>query len=296
MNRIFSRGLTTFELVMLIAVIIACVNVDARAATSVPYIFPGGLDGSTRWGQVNEDFSALGLAIDTISLTPGPQGPQGPAGPQGPQGPAGPAGGGSITIGALNGTDCTDSYGLSAKLVVSVNPDGSYTITCNGAKTVFITSDTFNGNLGGLAGADQLCQARAVQAGLLGNFKAWLSDDMQSPQTRFTHPNLPYVLVNKTTVIAVSWTALVGGVNLLNPISLDQYGNDIGSGYTFVWTDTIPYGTQTHIGWDNCNQWTDSSVTAGAVGIAIAGLTYAPWTQGGDMPCSSLAHLYCFQQ
>jgi hypothetical protein len=74
------------EVVMLLVVIIVGVKIDARAATTVPYIFPGGDD--SRWGKVNDDFSTLGKAIDNFKLTPGPQGPQGPVGPPGPAGPS----------------------------------------------------------------------------------------------------------------------------------------------------------------------------------------------------------------
>ena len=44
-----------------------------------------------------------------------------------------------------------------------------------GAKVIFASSDdTFTGNLGGVAGADATCNTLAANAGLSGNFKAWL--------------------------------------------------------------------------------------------------------------------------
>src|SRR5207248_2675590 len=56
--------------------------------------------------------------------------------------------------------------------------------TCTGSacvvmvnKRVFVTSVMYDGNLGGLAGADAKCQARATAASLSGTYKAWLSDD-----------------------------------------------------------------------------------------------------------------------
>jgi len=48
-------------------------------------------------------------------------------------------------------------------------------------RIVFATSTLQNGNLGGLAGADQICQEHADAAGLLGSFKAWLSDSRPPP-------------------------------------------------------------------------------------------------------------------
>src|SRR4051812_33658723 len=62
--------------------------------------------------------------------------------------------------------------------------------TC-GACLAFVTSTVHNGNLGGLNGADGICQARAAAGGLPGastpgTYKAWLSDNLgDSPSTRF---------------------------------------------------------------------------------------------------------------
>ena len=76
-----------------------------------------------------------------------------------------------------------------------------------------------NGNLGGLAGADAICQARAEAAGSLaapGTYLAWLSDagggvdPPVSPSTRFIQASVPYRLVNGT-IVAASWSDLVDG-------------------------------------------------------------------------------------
>ena len=67
-------------------------------------------------------------------------------------------------------------------------------------KRVFVTSSTFDGNLGGLAGADVKCQGAATTAGLPGTFRAWLSDSTTSASARLTHSALPYALVNDVQV------------------------------------------------------------------------------------------------
>jgi hypothetical protein len=51
---------------------------------------------------------------------------------------------------------------------------------CNPCK-VFVTSTVHDGNLGGLAGADAICNSLASDAGLPGTYKAWLSDGFNSP-------------------------------------------------------------------------------------------------------------------
>ena len=43
------------------------------------------------------------------------------------------------------------------------------------ARLVFITSTLHDGNLGGVAGADQICNELASDAGLPGTYMAWLS-------------------------------------------------------------------------------------------------------------------------
>jgi hypothetical protein len=52
---------------------------------------------------------------------------------------------------------------------------------------VFVTSTTQTGNLGGLSGADQICNDRAVAAGLTGNYLAWLSTSSMDAIDRFSN-------------------------------------------------------------------------------------------------------------
>jgi len=52
----------------------------------------------------------------------------------------------------------------------------------NRPKKVFVSSQTYVGNLGGVAGADSLCQGLATAAGLTGTFKAFLSDSGVNPR------------------------------------------------------------------------------------------------------------------
>ena len=97
---------------------------------------------------------------------------------------------------------------------------------CNPCR-VFVTSTTHDGNLGGLAGADAICQARAAAAGLPGTYLAWLSDGSASPATRFlTQSAGPYRLVNGTT-IADDWADLTSG-DLDAPINITETGDPPG--------------------------------------------------------------------
>ncbi len=88
--------------------------------------------------------------------------------------------------------------------------DGS--LPCDEAEcTVFVTSTRHDGDLGGLEGADDICQELSRVAGLSGSFKAWLSDDSDSPSSRFTHAETPYVLTDGAR-IASNWGELTTAV------------------------------------------------------------------------------------
>ena len=180
------------------------------------------------------------------------------------------------------------------------------TPTANQSKKVFVTENTFTGNLGGPTGADAICSGAAAEAGLSGNFKAWISGRIQSGQDaagRFSHSNLPYTLVNGTTV-AGNWTALTSGT-LDHAINVTELGNTVDEG-TRVWTNTRIDG----FAWDilrdcalgggpttwTCDPTTECPFESGKYGIASA--TDGSWTgqESSNTACSNAYRLYCFQQ
>lgn len=154
---------------------------------------------------------------------------------------------------------------------------------------VFLTSTGHTGALGGLAGADAICQARATAAGRPGTYRAWLSDTTGSPSTRFTQSAGPYVLVNGTT-IANNWADLTDGT-LAAPINVTELGTVVGPPIA-VFTGTRPNGTADPF--DHCQNWTMAAVGAGVGGSVID--TDARWTAFALFGCSDMRRLYCFQQ
>jgi hypothetical protein len=165
---------------------------------------------------------------------------------------------------------------------------------------VFATSATYDGNIGGLAGADADCQSLATAAGLAGTFKAWLSDSTTSAASRLTHGN-GYVLVGGT-LVAVNWTQLTSG-GLEHSIDLDENGMPLSS--SGVWTDTDTDGDisdNLDNSPDNCTNWTTNvySQSSGAGGEGFGGEASAvdgAWTQGtAAYACSATLRLYCLQQ
>lgn len=232
--------------------------------------------------------------IDNIQLPPGPQGEAGPAGPQGLQGERGPAG----PSGNPAGQVCSEGY------VIGFDNEGN--IICSNSpavkgRLVFVTSGEFTGDLGGVEGADHLCMDAASSAGLVGTFKAWLSDDTSSPDSTFTRSTENYTLINKT-IIADNWTQLTSSApSTSNPINIDEFGNAIQG---LVWTNTNFDGTPIATGEEefySCYGFTSDQdieghgATVGSTEEAGSNSNYN-WTGSATQGCSEYARLYCFEQ
>lgn len=160
------------------------------------------------------------------------------------------------------------------------------------SKRVFVTSSTYNGNLGGLSGADAKCQGKASAAGFGGTWKAWLSDSVTSASSRLEHFNGPYVRKDGL-VVANNWTDLTDGT-LQNPIRIDELGRDMYNYTNAAWTGTTISGD---IITPNCNNWTDGSTGfQGILGGISSTISY--WTVGASSTsiCSNTIALYCFEQ
>lgn len=174
------------------------------------------------------------------------------------------------------------------------------------AKRVFVTSTTYNGNLGGLSGADAKCQTRANAANLGGTWKAWLSTGQpwQTAASRVPHTSSGYILLNGT-VVANSWDDLAGTASsqwgpLSSPININENRQAVTSSVE-VWTNTWATGS-TYDTTDNltCGNWTSNSTSyTGVIGSTTS--TSYFWTANLDYPgqklkCNSIARLYCFEQ
>ena len=164
-----------------------------------------------------------------------------------------------------------------------------------GTCRVFITSSAHNGNLGGLAGADAMCQKRAKAAGLPGSYKAWLSDTKETPRSRFMKSNGPYRLVDGTK-IASNWDDLItkkaNGDYLAAPINLTETGITIAQ-TEFAWSNTQPDGHVLQGSTYHCSNW---DAVAGNGIIGTPQLTQQFWSAFSFTPCTDDGHLFCFQQ
>lgn len=166
-------------------------------------------------------------------------------------------------------------------------------------KRVFVTSTTYDGNLGGLAGADAKCQERSGAMNMGGTWKAWLSDSSGSPSTRFNRANVRYQRAFGNTptnglILANNWEDLTDGT-LQNSILVTEFGTNFNAQ---VWTNTTPAGLL-NFSAGTCQNWTTNIGTHpnyGSYGYSSA--VDSNWTNANNslIGCSVKFALYCFEQ
>ncbi len=195
-----------------------------------------------------------------------------------------------------------DDYGPPAELVdastgvVDGSRDaGDASVAAKDAgRIVFVTSETFSGNLGGLDGGDTKCQAAAADAGLPGSYRAWLSDQTVSAASRIA-PGGPLQLPNG--LIVANTAGELASTGPRNRIVLDERNNPVRGGGCDgglpVWTSTLADGGT--YGSLDCQRWLNGNV--GQMGIAgIAGGTGTLWTFACLRTCVQMGALYCIEQ
>jgi hypothetical protein len=129
------------------------------------------------------------------------------------------------------------------------NPPAS---NATGTKRVFITSTKYNGNLGGIDGADTKCNKSATIAMIGGTWKAWISNDQQDAVHRIKDVGPWYTVDEKTKMYDDIFDLIVG------PLAnnwLDELGNNVTAGNLDVWTATKD-GKRAY---GNCDNWTSTS-------------------------------------
>ena len=168
---------------------------------------------------------------------------------------------------------------------------------------VFVTAETFTGDLGGFAGAEAKCNLAAASASLPGTYLPWLSDATNSPSTLF-NKDAQWRLVTGERV-AHSWMDLIvqnkrapSPYNrdfLRTAINVDQHGVIHVDGN--VWTATDTRGETLGISTSDCNEWTTNCVDCGSVGALGRMLNGdSQWTSWQTQACNWFERLYCFQQ
>jgi Bacterial Ig-like domain len=183
-------------------------------------------------------------------------------------------------------------------------------------KRMFVTSTSYSGALGGIAGADTNCSTRASAASLPGQYRAYISDSTNDAVCRAlglsgklsancglpVAPDLTAIGPYQNTggqVINVSLDSLIygkapttptctgGSPSLLNPVGFDESGTPA---VTSPFTGT-ECGVQSGA---NCSDWSSSLLENALMGNAAS--TGSTWSSNGSvLSCLTGAPLYCVQ-
>lgn len=170
-------------------------------------------------------------------------------------------------------------------------------------RLAFVSSTKYDGNLGGLTGADLKCRllAEAQHFHAANRFKAWLSDAEATPLTRFSFGPNPLVLPNGLLVAADLAALIDDGPG--DGIRVTETGETLLKAY--IWTNTAFTGDRFSAS-DHCAAWTSASKQA----KARSGVTAWPkqpvedwntwhdqrhWTSYQTNTCNRVAHLYCIE-
>lgn len=198
-------------------------------------------------------------------------------------------GGAWVTAGTINSGETiqvrlTSSTSASTAYTATVavgSGSGNWSVTTRaGQLKVFATSNSYNGNLGGLAGADAICQSEAATLVYSGSYKAILSDATTNAKDRLT---IVYPVIRATDGVVVDATNIWDG-------SLQNYISSVG----YIMTGTGSDGTRSPS--YTCNSWTSGlGSDTGVVGYDVYNGN-PQWIIFSPVACSTPTHLYCIQQ
>jgi hypothetical protein len=190
-------------------------------------------------------------------------------------------------------TDCSDDIAI---MCMETGPGEALPAYASSGQVVFVSSVGGHGDLyvwpqaggqTGVAAGDAVCRNLANSAGyaITANFKAWLSDSVNSAVSRLTGGG-PWVRPDGVK-IADDNTDLIDG-NLFAPINVMDTGQyDTGNG---VWTGTLETGAMAA---SMCSDWADTTAQS-TFGSAV----YADgnWTDLSQLVCSGGSYrIYCFE-
>lgn len=149
----------------------------------------------------------------------------------------------------------------------------------------FVTSTTHTGNLGGLSGADEICNQLAADAGLPGTYVAWLSDSSTNAIDRLGNAN--GWLRTDGRIFARSREALANPKQIVHPLILDENQEPVDS---YVFTGTEKDGTRSE---NSCSDWTSEASDEGAVMVGKTAYVGDQWTGPLTVWCSMAHPIYC---
>ncbi len=173
-------------------------------------------------------------------------------------------------------------------------------------RMVFISSQKYNGDMGGLSGADDLCREMAATFDKkhAANYVAWLSDEHDSMLDRIEHSeifaNTPYVL-RSGVAVAASFEALLAN-GPWPGIDITETYESVSN--VTVWTGTGKDGDHVSES-DYCGNWNSKSdgikAWVGRNRLVADALDYDEWKEQRNWTswlskyCDSKYRIYCFE-
>ncbi len=172
-------------------------------------------------------------------------------------------------------------------------------------KRIFV-SDIKTGNLGGLLGADSICQSEATAASRSGTWKALISGE-KTDENSWAINRIGYSWTELWTMDAAGTPSLrvLAAPQLWNNSTLeslpntDEYGSIILTNPSVI-SNTDRYGIAKKSGVGTCNSWT--SYTYGAsyspsIGTINGSLSDSVWLDSGLGACANgNTRIYCIEQ
>ena len=157
----------------------------------------------------------------------------------------------------------------------------------DGEHRVFVSSQSYSGDLGGISGADDKCQDLADRAGLKKDYQAILSDSGSDAQTRLNISGSIHIFdgVQKRRVASSGadlWNTDIADLSL--GIKFDEDGDEVND---LVWTGTDSDGNA--LG-DHCDDWSSES-NSGWYGESEK--KSAEWSESNFSSCSNFYRIYC---
>lgn len=153
-------------------------------------------------------------------------------------------------------------------------------------KLLFVTSETFKGDLGGVAGADAKCDDAARAAGLGGAWRAWISVPDDDAIDRIEDVG-PWYLPDGDTMVFADRAQLATTPSA--PLDQTELGDTVTP--MAVWTGTNVGGTS---GSSDCAAWTVPIANTGIVGRTDS--TSSEWTDDVVNGCIVSIPIYCLGQ
>jgi hypothetical protein len=176
--------------------------------------------------------------------------------------------------------DLNGRLAFSNHTVSNVKAQGAY-------QTMFVSSTSYNGNLGGLSGADAICQGLADAESLGGTWKAVISSEAVNVKDRIAVTGAVYNLGNSLLALnsADMWDGSLG-----NAVLYDESGLNVGA-WGDVWAGSLNNGTK-WTGW-NCSSWSNGSSGASAY-LGGSDQSSSGWIQtNSGTNCANTKKLYC---